>query len=73
MGIKITGKAVARVISVALVILTLFFDWLYVDKLTEHWVIYRDIPSLLKLYMIGLVGYSVLNLVVAMGVKWTWT
>jgi hypothetical protein len=73
MGIKITGKAVARVISVALVILTLFFDWLYMDKLIEHWVIYHDIPSLLKLYMIGLVGYSVLNLVVAMGVKWTWT
>ena len=73
MGIKITGKTVARVISTLLVILTLFCDWLYMDKLIEHWVIYHDIPTLLKLYTIGLVGYSILNFIVAMGVKWTWT
>lgn len=73
MGIKITGKSVARVISTILVILTLFCDWLFVDKLIDHWFIYQDIPMMMKLFTIGLVGYSVLNLVVAMGVKWTWT
>ena len=73
MGTKITGRTVVRATCVIVVILTLFFDYLYLDKMVSNWWLYSSNPELISLTVIGLVGYVTLNLLVVIGVKWSWS
>lgn len=73
MGLKITTKLVVRIACVIVVAITLFFDYLYIDKLISNWGMFSDNPSLINLTLLGLVGYCSINLLIALGVKWSWT
>lgn len=73
MGIKITTQLVVRIACVIIVIGTLFFDYLYIDKVISNWWMFSDNPSLINLTLLGLVGYCSINLLIALGVKWFWS
>lgn len=73
MGIKITTQLVVRITCVIVVAVALFFDYLYIDKLISNWGMFSDNPSLINLTLLGLVGYCSINLLIALGVKWSWT
>lgn len=73
MGIKITAQSVVRALCIITVAITLFFDYLYVEKVLSYWFLFNDNPELVKLATVGFVGYASINLLVAFGVKWSWT
>lgn len=72
MGIKVKERIFVRLLCTIVVCLTLFFDYLYIDKLLQNWHLYSSIPQLMNLFLIGLVGYATLNILVTLGVKWSW-
>lgn len=72
MGIKITTKTVVRTLCIVIVAFTLFFDYLFIEKVISNWWLYSGNPSLINLTILGAVGYGSINLLVAFGVKWSW-